>query len=119
MATSIEDKTAQLVYPPNVLSNSSIANTKFLSACFSGAAAGILGLTHWTGFILFTVSTVLTATVICFANCKGKPGKYFQGGLLELVNPGQDNAFTFILVWTLFYGEFLEGRKSPLVRTAR
>jgi len=107
MATSIEDKTAQLAYPPNVLSNSSIANTKFLSACFSGAAAGILGLTHWTGFILFTVSTVLTATVICFANCKGKPGKYFQGGLLELVNPGQDNAFTFILVWTLFYGEFL------------
>jgi hypothetical protein len=27
-----------------------------------------------------------------------------HGGLRELVNPGQDNIFTFILVWTLFYG---------------
>jgi hypothetical protein len=32
------------------------------------------------------------------------PKKYFQGGLLEAVNPGQENTFSFILVWTLFYG---------------
>jgi hypothetical protein len=24
---------------------------------------------------------------------------------MELMNPGQDTAFTFVLVWTLFYGE--------------
>jgi hypothetical protein len=104
MATPSEAIAAQRIYAPNVLANSSISTTKFVSACFAGAAAGILGLQNWTGFVLFLVSTILTAGVVHAVNCKGNPGKYFQGGLLELVNPGQDNAFTFVLVWTLFYG---------------
>jgi hypothetical protein len=88
-----------------VIENSSIANTKFLSACFAGAAAGILGLENWSGFVLFFVSTLLTSALIYGVNCKGRPAKYFQGGIMELMNPGQDTAFTFVLVWTLFYGK--------------
>src|SRR5258707_3443402 len=105
MATPTDDRASQLIFMPNVIENSSIANTKFYSACFAGAAAGILGLENWTGFVLFFVSTLFTSALIYAVNCKGRPGKYFQGGLMELMNPGQDTAFTFGLVWTLVYGK--------------
>ncbi|TFK43993.1 hypothetical protein BDQ12DRAFT_623320 [Crucibulum laeve] len=96
---------AQLIYPPNVLANTSLHTVKFLSSCFAGAAAGILGLENLPGFALFLASTLFTAGCIHSINCKGASlGKYLQGGVWELVNPGQDNAFTFVLVWTLFYG---------------
>ncbi|KAG6812145.1 hypothetical protein H0H92_004144 [Tricholoma furcatifolium] len=103
MSTTAE-AAAQLIYPANVQANSSLTTVKFLSACFAGAAAGILGLENWHGFALFLLSTLLTSGCIYTINCRGRPAKYLQGGLTELVNPGQDNIFTFVLVWTLFYG---------------
>jgi len=105
MATPTEDRASQLIFIPNVIENSSITNTKFFSACFAGAAAGILGMENWTGFVLFFVSTLFTSALIYGVSCRGRPRKYFQGGLMELMNPGQDTAFTFVLVWTLFYGK--------------
>lgn len=106
MATPAE-AIAQRVYAPNVIANSSLTSVKFLSACFAGAVAGILGLENWVGFALFLSSTLFTSACIYAINCKGNPSKYLQGGITELVNPGQDNAFTFVLVWTLFYGLFV------------
>ncbi|KAF8841572.1 hypothetical protein BDN67DRAFT_507953 [Paxillus ammoniavirescens] len=103
MATS-SDPAAHLVFAPNVLHNQSLTSVKFLSSCFAGAVAGILGLENWLGFALFAASVLSTSFVIYAINCKGNPSKYLPGGLGELVNPGQDNIFTFILVWTLFYG---------------
>jgi len=103
MSTTAE-ASAQRVYPPNIIANSSLTSVKFLSACFAGATAGILGVENWLGFALFLSSTLFTSACIYAINCHGKPSKYFQGGVTELVNPGQDNAFTFVLVWTLFYG---------------
>lgn len=103
MSTAAE-AAAQLIYAPNVLHNQSLTTVKFLSSCFAGAVAGILGLQNWLGFALFFTSTLLTSACIYAINCKGRPNKYLQGGLSELINPGQDNAFTFILVWTLFFG---------------
>jgi hypothetical protein len=47
---------------------------------------------------------LLTSLVLHFFNLKANPKKYVQGGFLEVVNPGQENTFSFILVWTLFYG---------------
>jgi len=87
-----------------VLHNSSIHTVKFLSACFSGAVAGVLGLENWRGFALFAGATLLTAAFLFFINCKGRPANYFQAGLWDLASPGQDNIFSFILVWTLFFG---------------
>ena len=103
--STAEDTAAQLIYAPNVQHNQTLTTVKFLSSCFSGAVAGILGLENWLGFALFFASTLLTSACIYAINCKGRPTKYLQGGLSELVNPGQDNAFTFILVWTLFFGK--------------
>lgn len=107
MSTSAE-AAAQLIYPPNVQENSSLTNVKFLSSCFAGAAAGILGLENWLGFALFLASTSFTSVCIHGINCQGRPEKFVQGGVWELVNPGQDNIFTFVLVWTLFYGKYNE-----------
>ncbi|KZP21613.1 hypothetical protein FIBSPDRAFT_953625 [Athelia psychrophila] len=103
MATTPE-AAAQLIFAPNVMHNQSLTNVKFLSAAFTGAVAGILGLENWLGFALFFASTLFTSACIYAINCKGRPAKYLQNGILEAVNPGQDNAFTFILVWTLFFG---------------
>ncbi|TFK69415.1 hypothetical protein BDN72DRAFT_840383 [Pluteus cervinus] len=101
---SPSERAAQLIYPANVLANASLTNIKFISACFAGASAGILGLENWRGFALFLTSTLFTSLCINTINCRGQVSKYMQGGLTELLNPGQDNAFTFVLVWTLFYG---------------
>ncbi|KAL4081377.1 hypothetical protein V8B97DRAFT_14676 [Scleroderma yunnanense] len=101
---STTDPNTLLHFAPNVLHNQCLTSVKFISACFAGAVAGILGLENWRGFALFAASVFLTSFVIYAVNCKGNPARYLSGGFGELVNPGQDNIFTFILVWTLFYG---------------
>jgi hypothetical protein len=98
------DAAAQRIYQPNVVANSSLLTVKFISSCFAGAVAGILGLDNLAGFVLFLAATLLTTVCTYFINCRGNPGKFVPGGLAELANPGQDNIFAFILVWTLFYG---------------
>ncbi len=103
MATTKEDK-ARLIYAPNVVHNSSLYTVKFLSSCFAGATAGILGLENWSGFALFLVSTLFSTACMYVINCKSRPKNYVIGGVKDLVNPGQDNIFSFVLVWTLFYG---------------
>lgn len=103
MASPTEEP-IQRLYPPNVQFNGSkLYTTKFISSCFAGAAAGILGLENWLGFALFLASTLLTSACL-YVQCKGAPAKYVPGGWIELVNPGQENAFSFVLAWTLFFG---------------
>lgn len=103
-APSPDDQQQQLFAPHVFFNNNSIYNVKFISSCFTGAVAGILGLENWLGFILFIFTTLFTSFALHFFNLKAKPKKYFQGGFFEAVNPGQENTFSFILVWTLFYG---------------
>ncbi|KAJ6607405.1 hypothetical protein B0H10DRAFT_558745 [Mycena sp. CBHHK59/15] len=102
--STLAEAAAQLIYVPNVQYNTSLTTVKFLSACFAGAVAGILGLQNWSGFALFLASTLCTSLCMHIINCHGQPGKYVPGGWSGLLNPGQDNASTFILVWTLFFG---------------
>ena len=95
---------AQLLFQPNVqYNNSRLYIIKFLSSCFAGAVAGVLGLENTLGFALFIFSTLLTSSCL-YLKCRGRPGKYVSGGWWEVVNPGQENIFSFVLVWTLFYG---------------
>ncbi|KAI0046647.1 hypothetical protein FA95DRAFT_1345450 [Auriscalpium vulgare] len=102
---STPDEAAQRVFGPNVLHNANLLyDIKFISSCLSGAVAGILGLENWLGFALFLAATLFTTAILHFVTFRGRPKKYVYGGLLEVVNPGQENAFSFILVWTLFYG---------------
>lgn len=103
MSTATE-QAAQLRFPPNVQYNASkIYTINFLSSCFAGAVAGVLGLENWLGFALFVFTTLFSSACV-YLKCKGRPSKYVAGGVLELLNPGQENIFSFILAWTLFYG---------------
>ena len=97
--STTEDRAAQLIYGPNVQYNASLNTTKFLSSCFVGAVAGVLGLEDWRGFALFGASTLVTAALLSVVSCKGEPKKYVRGGWVELATP---DVFSFILVWTLF-----------------
>ncbi|KAG2138087.1 uncharacterized protein EDB93DRAFT_728783 [Suillus bovinus] len=65
MATTT-DNAAQLIFAPNVLHNQALTSVKFLSSCFAGAVAGILGLENWLGFALFIASIVSTSFIICY-----------------------------------------------------
>ncbi|OCH94508.1 hypothetical protein OBBRIDRAFT_789196 [Obba rivulosa] len=102
--SATQDNAAQLLFPPNVqYNNLRLYTVKFLSACSAGAAAGVLGLENWLGFALFVFSTLLTSACL-YLKCGGRPAKFIPGGWWELVSPGQENIFSFVLVWTLFYG---------------
>ncbi|KAH7096600.1 hypothetical protein BKA62DRAFT_775014 [Auriculariales sp. MPI-PUGE-AT-0066] len=103
-APAPDSETQTLLYPPNVLHNSAVQNTKFYAASLAGAVAGTLGWQNWSGFALFAFTMLLSTGVTVVVSCKGQPEKYFKGGFWELVNPGQDNLMSFILAWTLFYG---------------
>ena len=96
---------AQRLYAPHIQHNTAtLANAKFITSCFAGAVAGVLGLENWAGFALFVLATALAAAVLYTVNFRGRPRKFVQGGMLEVVNPGQENIASFILAWTLFYG---------------
>ncbi|KIJ57184.1 hypothetical protein M422DRAFT_149483 [Sphaerobolus stellatus SS14] len=95
----MDDPSTQAIYGPNVLHNTSISNTKFIVACFIGAAAGILGLEHWKGFAFFAVASIGTALLLAGIKCGGNPSRYVKGGWAELAWP---DFASFVLVWTLF-----------------
>ncbi|KAF7316910.1 ER membrane protein complex subunit 6 [Mycena chlorophos] len=98
------DQSLARIYPPNSVFNSTLLNVKFFSSCFAGAVAGILGLQNWAGFALFVVASLFTSLCIYTINCQGKPARFIPSGWSGLLNPGQENISTFILVWTLFFG---------------
>ncbi|KAF9004312.1 hypothetical protein BDQ17DRAFT_1205773, partial [Cyathus striatus] len=100
------------IYAPNLQHNtSSLTNIKFTSAALAGAAAGILGLQNVPGFALFVVACIWTGICIQLkinSDLRGKNGSGGGGKVLEnwwdVLLPGQDAGFAFVLVWTLFYG---------------
>ncbi|CUA68918.1 hypothetical protein RSOLAG22IIIB_08163 [Rhizoctonia solani] len=97
---------AQRIFPQNAQHNALVlSNIKFVSSCFAGAVAGILGLQNFYGFLLFAVSLLATGGAVARLNMKGlRIKRYAPGGWSDLLNPGQENIFSFVLLWTLFYG---------------
>lgn len=105
MSNSAELK-AQRIFPQNAQHNALVlSNIKFVSSCFVGAVAGILGLQNAYGFLLFGVSLFATAGAVAGLKLKGANVEEFvPGGWVDMINPGQENVFSFVLLWTLFYG---------------
>lgn len=117
---------AEKIYAPHATFNANeLSNVKFLSACFAGAISGILGLQKQYGFGLFALSSIATAFSIYMlrmpkahstsrllrstSSKRSGPSTqiYAPGGAWDILNPGQENLFTFLLLWTLFYGMYL------------
>jgi hypothetical protein len=109
------------LYAPHAVANANtLANTKFLSACFTGAIGGVLGLQKQYGLALFAISSLTSALMIYAlkmprvhrASRRSGPSTsgrdatehYVIGGFWEILNPGQENVFSFLLLWTLFFG---------------
>jgi ribosomal protein L16 len=112
---TMDDQKALSIYGPHLQYNlSTLFTIKFLVSIFSGATAGILGLTNLYGFLLFATSTVFCAVLVTLVKCGGVPWKFvgdgkglsMKGALGQLLTPGMDNIWGFILTWTLFYGMY-------------
>jgi hypothetical protein len=103
-----------------------------LAACFSGLIAGILGLTNFSGFLLYLLTSLLSALSIASLKCGFDVSKYVpqahgagaggQGttvsaagevrgwkGWVGLLGLGQENLLGFLLFWigsyALIHGE--------------
>ncbi|KAI0442090.1 Rab5-interacting protein-domain-containing protein [Xylaria telfairii] len=114
MPTEREFQIAPIV-PESVMHNTKVlSNLQNLTASIFGAAAGILGLESYSGFLFYFVFTILTTALfyaIRVAPTSLKAGqsvfdtsRYFRssyefwsGGLLG-------GLAGYILTWTLFYG---------------
>lgn len=79
---------------------------QYIRSCFSaiaGSAAGILGLTNWSGFIFYGVFWVILSSLLLMRTSGGK--KYFVNGYKDIVvNGSLGGLLSFTLFHTLFYG---------------
>ena len=84
----------------------------------AGSAAGILGLTGYTGFIFYGVVLLFTSFIIWAMKTKGQPGKYFKGKTDVWIDGVFGSLFSYVLFWTLLYGtvhgEYLLGKGSEI-----
>ncbi|KAI9301613.1 hypothetical protein BJ944DRAFT_271226 [Cunninghamella echinulata] len=80
---------------------------QFIRSCFAaitGSAAGILGLTNWSGFLFYGIFwTILSILLIIMKS--SSPSKHFVFGWKDIVVNGAINGLlSYILFHTLFYG---------------
>ncbi|KAI8965272.1 Rab5-interacting protein-domain-containing protein [Daldinia sp. FL1419] len=114
MPTEREFQIAPIV-PESIIHNTrSLSNLQTLTASIFGAAAGILGLESYNGFLFYFVFTILTTVLfytIRVAPTSLKAGhglfdtsRYFRTRV-DFWTGGLFNGLAgYILTWTLFYG---------------
>ncbi|OZJ05022.1 hypothetical protein BZG36_02141 [Bifiguratus adelaidae] len=75
------------------------------TAAITGSAAGILGLTNWSGFLFYAVTWVLSTLLIISMKAKGKLGLYFVDGGRHVWTEGLfGSLFSYVLFHTFLYG---------------
>lgn len=98
-----EKKAARFISQPALRKNMTI-NQHCMTAVYglSGAAAGIIGLNGWSGFIFFAVAGMLLVGLLQL-KAGGDWTKYFPD--YKCLRNGWMTAFkTYILFWTFLYG---------------
>ena len=67
----------------------------------AGATSGLLGLTNASGFLFYTLTSILAGVAFSLINCRRAPGLFFVKGGREVALSGLlDNLFPFVLFWT-------------------
>ncbi|KAG0238100.1 ER membrane complex subunit 6 [Actinomortierella wolfii] len=69
-----------------------------------GLAAGILGLTNWSGFIFYLVGSIFMSLLIFMLKAKFQPGLYFRNPWDCFTDGIFGTMLSFILFWTLVHG---------------
>lgn len=103
-----------LTFPSSLFLRKALSNLQNLTASIFGAAAGILGLESYSGFLFYFVFTVLTTALfytirVAPTSLKaGRPmldtSRYFRSPY-EFWTGGLFGGLAgYILTWTLFYG---------------
>ncbi|KAI9313926.1 Rab5-interacting protein-domain-containing protein [Dichotomocladium elegans] len=100
------NENAYKFHQPYIMHNAK--QLQFIRSCFAaiaGSAAGILGLTNWTGFLFYALCWTVLAALLVVIKCKSQPGLYFVNGWRELVVDGAMNGLlSYILFHTFLYG---------------
>uniref|UniRef100_A0A6B2LVB3 ER membrane protein complex subunit 6 n=1 Tax=Arcella intermedia TaxID=1963864 RepID=A0A6B2LVB3_9EUKA len=73
-----------------------------MSSLLGGCAAGILGLTSWTGFGFYLVVMALSSLLL-FLKAKNNFKLYFQSESGPLFEGLFSGVMTYIMFWTLTY----------------
>ncbi|WRT69561.1 uncharacterized protein IL334_006549 [Kwoniella shivajii] len=107
---------ASPLHPPSVMHNTRVLSSLgTYSACFSGLIAGLLGLTNLSGFSLYIISSIFTASILFLIKCDSNVIRYVPQanlsvasesvgmkalkGYWALTGIGQENLLGFLLFW--------------------
>ncbi|KAF9320339.1 ER membrane complex subunit 6 [Podila horticola] len=69
-----------------------------------GLAAGILGLTNWSGFVFYFVGSAFLSTLVFLVKARASPGTYFRSSFDVFTEGVLGGLLSYILFWTLLYG---------------
>ncbi|KAG0088054.1 ER membrane complex subunit 6 [Podila epicladia] len=69
-----------------------------------GLAAGILGLTNWSGFVFYFVGSTFLSTLVFLVKAKASPSTYFRSPFDVFTEGVLGGLLSYILFWTLLYG---------------
>src|SRR5689334_5652075 len=90
--------TAELYVPDHIVHNTkTITFIRSSMSVIAGSAAGILGLTGYTGFIFYGVVSLFTSFVIWAMKTKCQPGKYFKGKTDVWIDGVFGSLFSYVL----------------------
>jgi len=97
---------AKALHPENTQHNARSLNyVRSTLASIAGATAGVLGLTSYSGFMFYFLSSLFAAIVVNLCNTGLSPSKYFRQGFWETASQGLiGNLMSYTLFWTLLYG---------------
>nr|ADD38574.1 Transmembrane protein 93 [Lepeophtheirus salmonis] len=86
-----------------VHNNKSLSFSRTSLSVLSGATAGILGLTSWIGFLFYFSVSLLLGLYYLVLELRSR-STHFLNKQQVITGFVFENLFTYILMWTLFYG---------------
>ncbi|CAG8686407.1 1640_t:CDS:1, partial [Ambispora gerdemannii] len=73
-------------------------------SAITGSAAGVLGLTGYSGFLFYAATSLFMSVLIWTVKTKAKPALYFKSGSDVWTEGVFGGMFSYVLFWTLLYG---------------
>ncbi|ORX78678.1 hypothetical protein BCR32DRAFT_234868 [Anaeromyces robustus] len=102
MESSIPSKFEKLNVVSMMENNQTAQAIRILASLFGGFAAGIMGLTGWSGIIFYGILSVVIFFFILL-KAKFQYTKYFNGIKDVLVGDLFSNFLCYVMFWTLGY----------------